>query len=88
MERKFHHVHGSHKRALSTFLGFANFFVNSVISLFFQQNNITTTYRAMKGKMVVNEYCTFFTCKEHTPDKRLSSHPGLVGCSYIRNVCS
>lgn len=33
-------------------------------------------------------YCTFFTCKEHTPDKRQSSHPGLVGCSCIRNVCS
>lgn len=95
MERNFQHAHASHKRALSTFLGFANFFVNSNchLSVFFsqhteQQNNITTTYRAMKGKMVVNEYCTFFTCKEHTPDKRLSSHPGLVGCSYIRNVCS
>ncbi len=60
------------------------------IKLFFsqtdQQQYINT--QRNEGEVVVNVYCTFFTCKEHTPDKRLSSHPGLVGCSYIRNVCS
>lgn len=53
-----------------------------------RDNTTTHTVHVNGGEMEGNEYCTFFTCKEHTPDKRLSSHPGSVGCSYIRNVCS